>query len=169
MFTVAGCVGVPITLLIVATVVVFGPWAGAAYALVGAELAALGSFGLGHALGRDAVGRLGGAKVNRISRKLADHGLLTTIMLRIVPVAPFAVINVIAGVSGVRFRDFALGNLVGVLPAVLVVAFLTDRVVDSLREPSMAALGVLAATILFVAGGALALRYWLRSRTQDGG
>ena len=37
------------------------------------------------------------------------------ITLRIVPVAPFTVVNLVAGASHISFRDFALGTLLGML------------------------------------------------------
>jgi uncharacterized membrane protein YdjX (TVP38/TMEM64 family) len=109
---------------------------------------------------------LAGSQVNRISHKLADRGLLTTITLRIVPVAPFPVINLIAGVSKVRPRDFALGSLIGLLPGVLVSAVLTDRVVASLRDPSASVILGASIAVVLLGFGLLALRRWLRIGTQ---
>lgn len=163
-FLIGGTIGVPITLMIVAAVVVFGPWVGAAYALIGAQLSALASFGLGRAAGRDAVTRLAGSRVNRIRRKLGDRGILTTITVRIVPVAPFAVVNLIAGVSKIRLRDFGLGSLIGLLPGVIVAAVLTDRIVASLREPSTGAIVWSALAVGAVGLGLFALLRWLRKR-----
>lgn len=165
-YVLAGLVAVPVTLLIVATVVVFGPWWGIAYALVGSELSALVSFGVGHLLGRGRVNRLAGSRVNRISRALSNRGILTIITLRIVPVAPFSVINVIAGVSDIRLRDFAIGSFVGLSPGVLAMALLTDRVVASIREPSATSIiAVIGAGVLAVLG-LLGIRHWLRRRTE---
>ncbi len=165
-YVVAGLLVVPVTLLIVATVLAFGPWWGMAYALTGSELSALVSFGLGSVLGRGRVSRFAGSRVNRISRALSNRGILTIITLRIVPVAPFSVINVIAGVSDIRLRDFAIGSLIGMLPGVLAMSLLTDRVVASIREPSAASIvavigvGILAVLALF------GIRHWLRNRTE---
>ncbi|MBT8483607.1 MAG: hypothetical protein HKP36_18705 [Myxococcales bacterium] len=161
-YVVAALAVVPITLLFVSTVVVFGPWVGMAYAVLGAEVAALATFAIGRALGRDTVRRFAGSRVNRISRKLSERGVVTTITLRIVPVAPFTVINVIAGVSDVRLRDFAVGNALGVLPGVIGVAFLTDRIVASLRDPSLATVAALVGVVVLVGGALFALRRWLQ-------
>ncbi len=160
-YVVAGLAVIPITLLFVATVMVFGPWVGMGYALAGGELAALAAFGVGHLLGRDTVSRLAGSRVNRISRKLSDRGILTTITLRIVPVAPFTIVNVIAGVSDIRLRDFAFGSLLGMIPGVLAVAFLTDRIVASLRDPSSESIVTLILVVVLVAVGLFGLRRWL--------
>ena len=151
--------------MIVATVVVFGPWLGMTYALAGSELAALATFGVGSLLGRGRVNRLAGSRVNRISRTLSKRGIITIITLRIVPVAPFSVINVIAGVSDIRLRDFALGSFIGMLPGVLAMGLLTDRVVASIREPSVTSIIVAIAVGIVAVVGLLGLRHWLRRQT----
>lgn len=163
-YVVGGLLVVPLTLIIIATVTVFGPWLGVFYALLGAEVSALVTFGLGHLLGRDAVRRLAGSRVNSISRLLSRRGALTIITLRIVPVAPFTVINVIAGVSHIRLRDFAIGNLVGMIPGVLAIAFLADRIVAFLRDPSLSGIAALVAVVAMVVSGLFGLRHWVRTR-----
>jgi uncharacterized membrane protein YdjX (TVP38/TMEM64 family)/phosphatidylserine/phosphatidylglycerophosphate/cardiolipin synthase-like enzyme len=167
-YVVGGILVMPITLIIVATVTVFGPWQGILYSLLGAELSALVTFGLGHLLGRDAVRRLAGSRVNSVSRLLARRGALTIITLRIVPVAPFTVINVIAGVSDIRLRDFAIGNLVGMIPGVLAIAFLADRIVAYLREPTLPGIAILVVAVAVVALGLFGLRHWVRARRPGG-
>ena len=162
-YLLAGSLGVPITLLIIVTAMVFGPWVGMAYALAGSELSALASFGVGHLLGRDAVRKIAGSRLNRISRKLSRRGVVTIITLRIVPVAPFAVINLIAGASEIRLRDFAIGSLIGIVPGVLAAAFLTDRVVASLREPSGTSIVTALVALALVAAALFGLRHWLRN------
>jgi uncharacterized membrane protein YdjX (TVP38/TMEM64 family) len=163
-YVIAGLVAVPITLVIIATVTVFGPWAGAGYALLGAELSALAGFGVAQLLGRDAVNRIAGTRVNRVRRMLSDRGTLTVATLRVVPVAPFTVINVIAGVSGVSLRDFAIGSLIGLAPGVIAFAFLADRLVASLQQPGATSILTLIGTMAMVILGLVGLRHWIRRR-----
>jgi phosphatidylserine/phosphatidylglycerophosphate/cardiolipin synthase-like enzyme/uncharacterized membrane protein YdjX (TVP38/TMEM64 family) len=163
-YVVAGVVGVPITLMIIATVTVFGTWAGMFYALAGAELSALATFFIGHLLGRDAVKRLAGSRVNRLSQTLASRGIVTIITVRIIPVAPFSVINVIAGVSDIRFRDFAIGSLIGLIPGVVAIGLLADRMVASLREPTLTQIIILIAVAAVVLSGLYLLRLRLRRK-----
>ena len=165
-YVIGGLVAVPVTLMIIATVAVFGPWAGAAYALVGAEMAALAAFGVGHAIGRDVVSRIAGSRVNRLSRKLSERGVLTIVTLRIVPVAPFTVINIIAGISDIRLRDFAIGSFIGMLPGVMAVSLLADRIIASLKDPSVTTLMVLVAVVALVVASLAGLRYWI-NRKRD--
>jgi uncharacterized membrane protein YdjX (TVP38/TMEM64 family) len=148
----------PITLIIIATVTVFGPWWGLAYALVGAELAAVVAFLIGRWVGRDAVSRIAGSQLNSVTRALSNRGVLTIITLRIVPVAPFTVINLIAGISTIRLRDFALGSLLGMVPGIAAIALLTDRIVASLRDPDTLTIVLLLVAAVVVGLGLFGLR-----------
>ncbi len=165
-YVVAGVVGVPITLMIIATVIAFGPWAGMFYALLGAEISALVTFFIGHLLGRDAVKRFAGSRVNRLSKNLARRGIVTIITVRIIPVAPFSIINIIAGVSDIRFRDYAIGSLIGLLPGVLAIGLLADRMVASLREPTVRQIIFLIVAAAVALSGLYVLRLWLRRKRR---
>jgi len=109
---------VPLSLLTVVAIVAFGPLHGFVYAMLGAQLAALGSYGLGAALGRDILRTLAGVRINRLSEKLGERGLWAVVAVRVVPVAPFAVVNLVAGASHIRLPDLLLGTVIGMLPVV---------------------------------------------------
>ena len=160
----------PLTLLVVATVLGFGPWPGFIYALTGAELGALLSYALGRVLGRDLVRRYAGARLNSVSAALSKRGALTIITLRIVPVAPFSVINLVAGASHLRLRDFALGSLVGLIPGMVVIALFADRLLVSMRSPGTGSFAELVVVVAVLLGTMLWLRRWLRTRgSRDAG
>ena len=167
-YILGGLIAVPVTLMITATVIVFGPWWGVVYALAGSVLSALLVFGLGRLLGRDAVRRLAGSLLNRLSQNLSDaKGLATIITFRILPVAPFAVVNLIAGVSEIRARDFAMGTAVGMLPGVITIALLANRLVDTLRHPDVIRFTALGGAMVLAGGGLIALRQWIKHKRGD--
>jgi uncharacterized membrane protein YdjX (TVP38/TMEM64 family) len=121
-------------------------------------------FGIGRLIGRDAVRRFAGSLLNRISQKLSQAGLMAVITFRIVPVAPFSVVNLVAGVSEIHWRDFVLGTLIGLLPGAIAIVFLADRVAQAARGPDFSNIAALAATVVVVAGGLVGLRYWFRRK-----
>ena len=166
-YMIGGMVAFPVTLLIIATVLVFGPWWGFFYALSGAELSAVAVFAVGRFLGRNTVRRFAGSLLNRLSHKLSDSGLMAVVTFRIVPVAPFSVINLIAGVSEIRFRDFALGTFIGMVPGVTAIVFLADRISEALRMPDLGHFVALVVAVSMVAGGLFGFRRWLQ-RKRDG-
>lgn len=141
-FVLAALLMVPVVSLIVASAFVFGFVEGALLALVGSVLAAAAGYGLGRALWRDAVRTLAGSRLDRLNEQLSRRGLMATAVVRIVPVAPFAVVNLVAGASHVSLRDFVLGTALGMAPGTLALAFFGERAAEAAREPSAAALGL---------------------------
>lgn len=167
-YLVAGLIAVPLTLLIVVTVLVFGSLVGFTYALTGAMLSAILTYGLGRLLGRRTVRRLGGKRLNQLSRHLAQRGILTMLAVRLLPVAPFTVVNMVAGASHIRFRDFTIGSLLGMLPGALAIALFIDRVIATMRDPTPLSFGILIAVLTLIGLGVLGIRWWLRKRDQAG-
>lgn len=153
---------VPLTFLSLVTLVAFGPWTGFVTCMLGALLGAAASHGLGALLGREVVQRLGGPRVNALSDRLAEHGLLAVIAIRLVPVAPFAIVNMVVGASRVSLRQMLLGTALGMAPGTLVMAFFVDQIVAALRNPGPLAYALLAGTVALIVGGGIAARYWVR-------
>ncbi|HKQ30358.1 MAG TPA: VTT domain-containing protein, partial [Burkholderiales bacterium] len=150
------------TVLIVATVMVFGPLAGLGYALSGSLLGAIVSFGVGKLIGRRGVRRIAGEHINRLSRRLGKRGMLAVFVARILPLAPFTVVNLVAGVSHIRLRDYLLGTVFGMLPGMLAITIFSDRLAATLRNPSPTSLAVLALAVAVIVAAALGLRAVLR-------
>jgi len=92
-FVVGSCLMIPVNLLILATALSFGSIKGFSLALAGSLLGGLASYLLGRWLGREVVRKLAGKKLNRMSRQIARRGWLAVALLRMVPIAPFTLIN----------------------------------------------------------------------------
>ena len=153
-YTVGSLILVPVTLMILATAFAFGPLTGSAYSLVGCLMAAVLTYALGRYLGRDTVRRLGGSRLNRVSRRLANHGLLTMFSVQLLPIAPYTLVNIVAGASRIRLRDFVLGTMLGIAPGILAISFFEHQLQVAIREPgvkSFAFLGVLVGAIVIIA------------------
>jgi phospholipase D1/2 len=148
----------PVLVLIAVTGIVFGPVLGTAYALGGALASAAVTYGIGRRLGRDTVRRLAGARLNRISKRLARRGILAVAVVRMLPLAPFTVVNVVAGASHIGLRDFLLGTAIGMLPGTLATVVFVDRIMEALRTPSAGTLISLALVAAALVGLALLVR-----------
>jgi phospholipase D1/2 len=137
----------PVILLIAATAAVFGPWLGFLYAFAGTLASAVVVYSLGALLGKRMIRRLRRTAVGRISRAMGRHGILTVVGLRIAPVAPFSVVNFVAGASHIPFRDFVIGTAVGMAPGILIMATLGSSIADLLRHPNWTGVGIVAGVI----------------------
>jgi phosphatidylserine/phosphatidylglycerophosphate/cardiolipin synthase-like enzyme/uncharacterized membrane protein YdjX (TVP38/TMEM64 family) len=161
-FILAGVAFVPITLLVTAALLTFGMRYGAPLAYVGALGAACASYGVGRALGTAGVRWALSRRVARVRRQLRRRGFVAVLLARLLPVGNFAIINLLAGALQVPFRSYVLGNMVGLLPGVLGLGMLTDRLLEVLRRPSAGNIALLAAVVLALGGLVVLLRRLLQ-------
>ncbi|WP_448204053.1 TVP38/TMEM64 family protein [Azospirillum sp. sgz302134] len=100
----------------------FGTVAGTAYAVAGATAGAVAVF----LAARSAFGGLLRAKagpwVGRLERGFRENAFSYTLFLRLVPLFPFWLVNLVPAVLGVPLGVYALATLVGIVPGALVYA-----------------------------------------------
>ncbi|MFZ4552863.1 MAG: TVP38/TMEM64 family protein [Aquabacterium sp.] len=131
-FTVATAFGVPVLILLPAGALVFGAWPGAAYALFGILGGAVVTWAIGRYVAAGVVERLLGSRMVLLQRHLSRRGVLTVALSRLLPVAPFLIVNLVAGALRVRLSAYLAGTWLGLLPATvgmtaLVKIFQADR------------------------------------------
>ena len=100
----------------------YGHFWGTFQVVLGAELGALIAFGLARALGRDAVRRLFGDRVD--AGLLGSQNALTWTVFasRLMPFVSFDMISYAAGLSCLHAWRFALATLAGIVPASFLLA-----------------------------------------------
>jgi phosphatidylserine/phosphatidylglycerophosphate/cardiolipin synthase-like enzyme/uncharacterized membrane protein YdjX (TVP38/TMEM64 family) len=165
-FVAAGLVIFPLTVLIGVTAIVFGPLLGTLYTLAGATLSGAVTFAIGRHLNRQFVRGLAGHRLNDLSRRLGKRGLLAIAIARIVPVGPYTIVNVVAGASQIRWRDFLIGTVLGLLPGVIAASIFIDRIAAAIREPGVGTFALVAAVGVALIAVALILRSKLAARAQ---
>ncbi|MFC3124831.1 VTT domain-containing protein [Pseudoroseomonas globiformis] len=167
LFMVLGFLAFPLNVLIVATAAAFGLWPGVAYAAVGAMVSAFLTYLVGRRIGPVVLRRLIGPRINRISRTISANGVMAVTMVRLMPVAPFTFVNLVAGAVRIPLLDYMLGTALGLLPGLLLMTALGDRLLRMISDPSpselMALLLVLAAW-MGLSYGLQLLVGWLRRR-----
>ncbi|MGM0412106.1 MAG: VTT domain-containing protein [Pseudomonadota bacterium] len=160
----ASLVGLPLWATTLALVVAAGPMLGGFLAWLAAQGAAIAGFEAGRALGRRWIHRLLGHRVTAIARRLGRHGAATVAALRLVPTAPFALVNPAAGAGGISRPAYLAGTALGTVPGITAAALISDRLLAALLEPGWSSLGLLAAVL----GGVAALRLALHHRLGGG-
>jgi phosphatidylserine/phosphatidylglycerophosphate/cardiolipin synthase-like enzyme/uncharacterized membrane protein YdjX (TVP38/TMEM64 family) len=164
-YTPASVVMFPRPLITLASVVTFGPWLGGAYAMSGIVLAAVAAYVVGGLVDRDTVRRIAGKKLNRLSHALAKRGLLAITAVRLVPVAPFVVVSLVAGAIRIRLWHLVVGTFIGMLPGVLAATVFGDQLAAALGDPSRINYALVAGVVAALALLALAVRRWLGTLT----
>ncbi|MGW4116263.1 TVP38/TMEM64 family protein [Actinosynnema sp. NPDC004786] len=155
----------PKPVLATASGLLFGVLPGLVVAVVGCTAGALIAFGAARLLGRRSVARwLGSGRLATLDAVFARHGLAATVVLRLLPVVPFAVSNYGAGVTSVAPASFAAGTALGLAPTTALAVVLGDGAADPWSARSIAAAAAwLALTAIGGVWGGLLLRRARRS------
>ncbi|CAI4031001.1 Alkaline phosphatase like protein [Nitrospira tepida] len=109
----------------------FGPFFGTLYAVLGAEVGAIGAFFIARAVGREALSRY--LKADAVFCQLCtDHQLMGLMFFaRLIPVFSFDVVSYGAGLTNISLRTFALATLFGMIPPTFAFTYLGSSVVSA--------------------------------------
>jgi uncharacterized membrane protein YdjX (TVP38/TMEM64 family) len=126
----AGCVfALPASIFVIAAGVIWGWKLGGLYAIIGGFLGAIAAYYVGGFLGEGLLDKFG--SVGRgVRKQVESSGFLSMLIVRLIPGPPFAVWNYAAGVAKMRFRDYALATLIGIIPSHLVFTYCADSLVN---------------------------------------
>lgn len=95
---------------------IFGSIMGTVYANIAATIGATLAFLVTRYLLRDAVLSKFGSKLEGMNRELETRGFSYLLFLRLVPVFPFFLINLAAGLTKLPLRTFFIATMVGIIP-----------------------------------------------------
>jgi uncharacterized membrane protein YdjX (TVP38/TMEM64 family) len=133
-YLLAGAVAFPVVILIVATAATFGPWLGFVYATLGALASALLMYFAGKLAGPTLLKSIAGSRLDRIRREIEDRGVLAVALIRLVPAAPFTLVNLTAGAFAIGLFDYIVGTLIGMLPGLIVISALGQQIPALVRS-----------------------------------
>jgi phosphatidylserine/phosphatidylglycerophosphate/cardiolipin synthase-like enzyme/uncharacterized membrane protein YdjX (TVP38/TMEM64 family) len=164
-FVGGGLVVFPVVVLIAATAATFGPWLGFIYATIGTMLSALVTYALGAWLGKQTLRDLLGPKLASVRRKVARKGVIAVALVRLVPVAPFTVVNLLAGASEITLTQYLFGTALGMLPGIFMMSVLGHQISEIVLHPSAGSLALLAAAVIGWIGVSIGVqavvsKYW---------
>lgn len=167
-FAALAFVGVPQVVLIAAAVVAFGPWLGGAYSWVGTMVSATLGFWLGRITGGRLLREFGGAALSRFIAMIGRNGLLASLIVRLVPSAPFVAVNMAAGITPMRFWAFAVGTAIGIVPKIGLTAAAGGSIAQARHSGQLwINLALLLIALAAWIGAGLLARRWIRRRETE--
>jgi phospholipase D1/2 len=153
-FVIGGLVVFPVNLLIAATIVVLGPVVGTACALGGSVLSAAAVHEIGRLLPATVFARVAGDRGMRLRRRVVGHGLIAVALVRVVPIAPYSIVSLVAGAARIRRLPYLVGTALGMAPGIVLYALFVDRARAALLNPHpLAWLGVGVVLLAIIAVG----------------
>ena len=107
----------------------FGCWLGALYALIGATIGASAVF-LAARAGLAGLAERAGPRVQRLQEGFREDALSYLLCLRLMPIFPFWLVNLVAGASGMSLSVYLVATFFGMIPGALVYAGIGNGVGD---------------------------------------
>ena len=161
-FFFAGLVAISINVLLVSATLVIGPWAAFGCGFLGSMLSAVAAFHVGRIAGQPILEKFFEDRMRQLSEKIQNRGVLSVALLRLVPVAPFIVINLVAGLSRLKLRTFVGGSVLGMLPGMASVVFVTHQAKSAYTDPSWQTWVLLGVGILALIGLTFGVKKFLK-------
>ena len=153
-YTPASFIMFPRWIITMTAVLAFGAGEGFLLAFGGVILAGIATFTPGRLVDRETVRRLAGQRLRPLTQFMERRGFVAVTLVRLVPLAPFPVVNLVMGAMRVRLWQFVLGTFLGMLPGMLAATVLSDQLAAALEDPSRVSWWLVAAAV--AAFGALA-------------
>ncbi len=105
------------------------------YVQIGANLSAIGEFLIARYLARQAIESKLKGKIAKLDQRIEKHGFLTVLLVRLVPNVAWDIQNLSLGLTKVKFRDYFLATLIGIMPASFALVYGGEAVIRTLTEP----------------------------------
>jgi uncharacterized membrane protein YdjX (TVP38/TMEM64 family) len=134
----------PVGVMSLAGGLAFGKWLGTLYILIGATLGSCFSFLIARYLGRGFIDKLGVMRKGRLKsfdEGVEKNGFRVILFMRLIPLFQYDAVNFGSGLSKMKFRDYAIGSFIGMLPGGFINAFLGSSLENPISIQFFVALG----------------------------
>lgn len=138
----------------------FGTVLGTAYVVVGATVGAVVVFLAARTALGDSLRRRAGPWLRKMEDGFKENALSYLLVLRLVPLFPFFVVNLVPAFLGVPLRTYVIGTFIGIIPGAFVFASVgagLGSVFDSMEEFSPASVLTTEVVIALVGLAVLSL------------
>ena len=149
----------PSLLLNLSAGILFGPWWGIVYLLLGGLANASVCFWSARLFGakQSLLKRFGGNWGKRLDKYLSDdRGFTRMLWLRTVPIFPYDPVSVVAGSSSMKYVPYAAATVAGMFPGAIAYNFLADSFVGK-------TIGIPGAVLITVIAFGIPLLWWYLS------
>jgi len=164
LYTIGGLIFFPITVMTAAAVVAFGPIKGVIVGFAGALMSGVLGYAVGRAVRMERLKKFFGDRSEKVMKKIKGSGVIGVALIRSVPLAPYPLINMVFGASGISLAAFIIGTFLGLAPGKVALALAGDSLVNVVKDPSPANIGYvaigIAVWIAVIAGSHTLAKRW---------
>lgn len=116
-----GTIFIPSTPFMAIAGILFGFKYGLIYTLIGGFLSSIIVFTFSRKLGKEKVENILEHKylkpLEKYNKRLGSGGAWDLVILRIAPIMPFNILNILMGVSRIKTGDYIIGTMLGLIPS----------------------------------------------------
>ena len=119
LYTIATLLILPSTPLNLTGGAIFGVWWGTLWTTIAALVAAIAAFAFTRTVGRSLVTKKLAGRWNAVDAEIRQGGLFYIFAIRLLPIVPYGIVNFVAGLTSIEFKDYLIGTLLGTVPGIL--------------------------------------------------
>jgi len=155
----------PASILSATAGIIWGPALGFFYLQIAANISSTAEFLIARYFARDLVEKHLKGKVAALDQRIEKHGFLTVLLIRLIPNVAWDIQNLSLGLTKVKFRDYFLATLIGIMPGSFAFVFFGASLIKVLFNPkNFWIIGI--AILVFV--GIFYLQKYLKRRQSAG-
>ncbi len=114
---------------------IWGPVKGFLILQVAANTSAIVEFLIARHFARSGIERFLKGKMLNLDEKIEKHGFLTVLLVRLIPNVPWDIQNLSLGLTKVKFRNYFLATIIGIMPGSFAFVFFGASLIKVLFNP----------------------------------
>lgn len=117
-FIIASLIFLPISPFSIIGGSIFGPFYATVFVIIGSTIGSLIAFTFSNYLGEKYIHNIIHKKykqIDKLDHYLQKRGFIPVVIVRLIPVLPFAFLNYLLGITKIKLQDFILGTVIGLL------------------------------------------------------
>ncbi len=166
MLLLASLAMMPIVFVTIVCIVLFGPFLGVVYSSLISILSASLGFLLGRIFKQPMFYLMESFRLKNVALKMRKRTALTLLAVRLLPIAPFTIVNLAAGAMRFSFLPFLCVTLIALLPGRLFFLIVGESLFSYIRKPNP---GSLVTFVLTTALGLVLLKKLYQKLRQRSG
>ena len=128
----------PIAVMSLSAGFLFGPVLGMMALTLGAFFGTTATFFLARTFGGKFVDKILKGKAPDFQEKLGRNGFLVILPVRLIGFPPWEFVNYASGLSHISYKDYIAATMIGIMPAIVIQVFFSDRLSNfNLEDPTL--------------------------------
>lgn len=144
--------------------IIWGPLIGFLYLQIAANISSTLEFLIARYFARGAIEKYFKGKILSLDEKIEKHGFLTVLLIRLIPNVPWDIQNLSLGLTKVKFRDYFIATMIGIMPGSFAFVFFGSSLIKVLFNPKNFWI-ILIAVLIFV--GVYYLQKYLKKKQSN--